>query len=195
MPRSVSLAIHLIYIVTKHTRCNCVPLQTSPKVIRITTLRQRSGPTRSTFSTPAILGAQQCFSLPALDVGGIDFDTALAACGLIAGNRWSDGFFSLDRGGAVSVERPDNGILREPQYFFHLPGPLDPPYPIVPRFSHWRFPHNHLPSLWQKWAADTSATRMAGDVARRCVLSNYGDGLEMARLLPAGEDDMELRAC
>ncbi|KAK4172852.1 hypothetical protein QBC36DRAFT_336971, partial [Triangularia setosa] len=30
---------------------------------------------------------------------------------------------------------------------------------------------------------------MAGDVARRCVLSNYGDGLEMAHLLPAGEDD------
>ncbi|KAK4171519.1 hypothetical protein QBC36DRAFT_339777 [Triangularia setosa] len=30
---------------------------------------------------------------------------------------------------------------------------------------------------------------MGGDVARRCVLSNYGDGLEMAHLLPAGEDD------
>ncbi|KAH6637171.1 hypothetical protein F5144DRAFT_569826 [Chaetomium tenue] len=48
--------------------------------------------------------------------GGIDFDTALAACGLIAGNRWSDGFFSSDRG-TVIVERPGDGILREPQYF------------------------------------------------------------------------------
>ncbi|KAK4173091.1 hypothetical protein QBC36DRAFT_389979 [Triangularia setosa] len=113
------------------------------------------------FLHPGYLGsAAVLLSLPALDLGGIDFDTALAACGLIAGNRWSDGFFSLDRDGAVSVERPDNGILREPQYFFHLPSPLDPPYPIVPR-----------------------------DVARRCVLSNYGDGLEMAHLLPAGEDD------
>ncbi|KAK4176242.1 hypothetical protein QBC36DRAFT_329633 [Triangularia setosa] len=42
---------------------------------------------------------------------------------------------------------------------------------------------------WQKWAADTSATRMAGDVARRCVLFNYGDGLEITHLFPAGEDD------
>ncbi|KAG7284873.1 hypothetical protein NEMBOFW57_009488 [Staphylotrichum longicolle] len=57
-------------------------------------------------------------------LGEIDFDTALAACGLVAGNRWSDGFFSSDRSGAVSVERPDDGILREPQYFFQLPAVL-----------------------------------------------------------------------
>ncbi|KAK0737329.1 hypothetical protein B0T21DRAFT_286976, partial [Apiosordaria backusii] len=135
-------------------------------------------------------GEAVLLSLPALDDGGIDFDTALAACGLIAGNRWSDGFFSLERGGAVSVERPDDGILREPQYFFHLPGPLDPPYPIVPRFSHWRFPHNNLPPLWQKWAANAAATqRIGGNVPRCCILSNYGDGLEMAHLLPTREDD------
>lgn len=142
-------------------------------------------PRRTDFLHPGYAGRTVLLSLPALDDGGIDFDTALAACGLIAGNRWSDGFFSSDRSGAVSVERPDDGILREPQYFFQLPGPLDPPYPTVPRFSHWRFPHGDLPPLWQRWAA----TRMGGEAARRCVLSNYGDGLEMAHLLPAGEDD------
>jgi len=146
-------------------------------------------PRRVDFLHPGYPGRAVLLSLPALDDGGIDFDTALAACGLVAGNRWSDGFFSSDRSGAVSVECPEDGILREPQYFFQLPGPLDPPYPTVPRFSHWRFPHSDLPPLWQRWAADAAATRIGGEVARRCVLSNYGDGLEMAHLLPAGEDD------
>ncbi|KAL2190587.1 hypothetical protein L209DRAFT_750722 [Thermothelomyces heterothallicus CBS 203.75] len=146
-------------------------------------------PCRVDFLHPGYPGRTVLLSLPALDDGGIDFDTALVACGLVAGNRWNDGFFSLDRSGAVSVERPDDGILREQQYFFHLPGPLNPPYPTVPRFSHWRFPHNDLPPLWQRWAADAAATRMGGEAARRCVLSNYGDGLEMAHLVPAGEDD------
>ncbi len=146
-------------------------------------------PPRINFLHPGYPGNAVLLSLPAFDDGGIDFDTALAACGLVAGNRWSDGFFSSDRGGAVSVEPPDDGILREPQYFFQLPGPLDPPYPTVPRFSHWRFPHGDLPPLWQRWVADAAAARMEGDPARRCVLSNYADGLEMAHLLPAGEDD------
>jgi hypothetical protein len=109
----------------------------------------------------------------------------LGAC---AGER----LVSSDRAGtmAAHVERPHDGILREPQYFFQLPGALDPPYPTVPRFSHWRFPHNDLPPLWQRWAADAAATQVrGGETARRCVLSNYADSLEMAHLLPAGEDD------
>ncbi|EJT71213.1 hypothetical protein GGTG_10473 [Gaeumannomyces tritici R3-111a-1] len=144
---------------------------------------------KADFLHPGYPGKAVLLSLPALDDGGIDFDTALAACGLVAGNRWSDGSFSLDRSAAVSVERPSDGVLREPEYFFQLPGPLDPPYPIVPRFSHWLFPHDNLPPLWQRWAADATAATRTGEVARRCVLSNYGDGLEMAHLLPASEDD------
>lgn len=56
-------------------------------------------------------------------------------------------------------------------------------------FSHWRSPHGDLPPLWHTWAVDAAATRVGGEVSRRCVLSNYGDGLEMAHLLPAGDDD------
>ncbi|PMB64022.1 hypothetical protein BM221_010187 [Beauveria bassiana] len=146
-------------------------------------------PSRVDFLHPGYSGSAVLLSLPALDDGGIDFDTALTACGVVAGNRWRDGFFSSDRSGASRVQRPDDSILRELQYFFQLPGPLDPPYPTVPRFSHWRFPHNDVPALWQRWSADAAAARMGGEAARRCVLSNYGDGLEMAHLLPAGEDD------
>ena len=146
-------------------------------------------PRRIDFLHPGYPGSAVLLSLPALDHGGIDCDTALAACGVVAGNRWSDGFFSLDRSGDVKVQRPGDGILREPQYFFQLPGPRDSPYPIVPRFSHWRFPHNDLPPLWQRWAAGAAPTRIVGGAARRCVMSNYGDGLEMAHLLPASEGD------
>lgn len=146
-------------------------------------------PRRVDFLHPGYPQSAVLLSLPALDDGGIDFDTALVACGLVAGNRWNDGFFSSDRSGAIRAQRPDDGVLREPQYFFQLPGPRDPPYPTVPRFAHWRFPHHDMPPLWQRWAADSAATRMGGEAARRCVLSNYGDGLEMAHLLPASEDD------
>lgn len=88
-------------------------------------------------------------SLPCLDDGGVCFDTALVACGLIACNQWS-GFFSTDKLGQTRVDRPADGILRgHPYYYFHLPTPgsespgatsSDPtsptsPYPITPRFS------------------------------------------------------------
>ncbi|KAK3309288.1 uncharacterized protein B0T15DRAFT_136081 [Chaetomium strumarium] len=98
-------------------------------------------PRRTDFLHPGYSNGIVLLSLPALDSGGIDYDTALTACGLIAGNRWGDGFFSSDRIGALRVERPNGGILREAQYFFQLPAPLDPPYPVVPRFAEWRFPH------------------------------------------------------
>ncbi|KAL2258286.1 hypothetical protein VTK26DRAFT_8451 [Humicola hyalothermophila] len=146
-------------------------------------------PTRINFLHPGYPRKAVLLSLLALDDGGIDFDTALVACGVIAGNRWSDGFFSLDRSGTVRVERPDGGILREPQYYFQLPGPLEPPYPTVPRFSDWRFPHDELPPLWQRWAADMAATRVEREATQRCVVTNYGDGLEIAHLLPASEND------
>jgi hypothetical protein len=70
----------------KTQKCNYVALQTSPKVSR---LRRHSppGPTSRTPATPET----QSFSYW-LDDGGIDFDTALVACGLVAGNRWGDGF-------------------------------------------------------------------------------------------------------
>ncbi|KAH6627691.1 hypothetical protein F5144DRAFT_603942 [Chaetomium tenue] len=88
-------------------------------------------------------------SLPCLDDGGVCFDTALVACGLIACNQWS-GFFSIDKLGQKRVDRPADGILRgHPYYYFQLSasasgppgttssGPTCPPspYPIIPRFS------------------------------------------------------------
>ncbi|KAI1145677.1 hypothetical protein F4825DRAFT_467143 [Nemania diffusa] len=88
-------------------------------------------------------------SLRAFDDGGIDFDTAL-----------NDDFFSADRSGATVVQRPDDGILRSPEYFFQLPGPLD---------------------LFSVTGA-ASATRVEERTAQRCLVSNYADGLEMAHL-------------
>lgn len=144
-------------------------------------------PRRVDFLPPGYPGRDVLLSLPALDDGGIDFDTALAACGVVAGNRWSDGFFSSDKPGAVRVQRPDDGVLRDPEYFFQLPGPV--PYAVVPRFAHWRFPHNDLPAVWQRWASNSTAAREENKATGRCVLSNYADGLDMAHLIPTAEED------
>ncbi|KAL2165010.1 hypothetical protein VTH06DRAFT_306 [Thermothelomyces fergusii] len=145
-------------------------------------------PRRVDFLHPGYATRAVLLSLPALDDGGVDFDTALAACGVLAGNRWGDGFFSSDRDGAARVARPGDGVLRDPQYFFHLPGPLHPPYPVVPRFSDWRFPHGNLPPLWEQWAS--TAVREGGAAASQwCAVTNYGDGLEIAHLVPAAEED------
>ena len=58
------------------------------------------------FLHPGYPGIAVLLSLPALDDSGIDFDTALEACGLVAGNRWSDGFFSSVCSGAVRWKDP-----------------------------------------------------------------------------------------
>ncbi|TLS25445.1 hypothetical protein PpBr36_07860 [Pyricularia pennisetigena] len=172
-------------------RCNCVPLQTSPKLNRDhspwTAQRRRV----TYFLHPGYPGKAVLLSLPALDDGGVDFDTALVACGLIAGNRWSDGSFSLDCRGAVSAERPDDGILREPEYFFQLPGPLEPPHIPSCRASHTgASPMTICHPLWQRWAADATASpRRKGLASQYCILSKYGDGLEVAHLLPTGEEE------
>ena len=68
MPRNAGSTIHRsalarsiqFMITTKHTRCNCVPLQTSPDLSRTITLRHRSSPAGST-SSPRLPWKPQCF--------------------------------------------------------------------------------------------------------------------------------------
>jgi hypothetical protein len=140
-------------------------------------------------------------SLPALDDGGIDYDTALVGCGIVAGNRWDDGFFSLERGAPNAappkVDRPADGILRDPRYYFHLPGPMAEdgpwPYPVVGRFLDWRFPNGELPDAWEAmrstehFSPPTAASFPVDRTA--CVLSQYGDSLQAAHLVPSAETD------
>jgi len=58
--------------------------------------------------------------LRALDDGGIDYNTALVACGIVTGST-STGFFATRNAGAQRFKRvsqPDNGTLRGSEYFF-----------------------------------------------------------------------------
>ncbi|KAF4449623.1 hypothetical protein FALBO_16621 [Fusarium albosuccineum] len=133
-------------------------------------------------------------SLPALDDGGIHHDTAHTACAILAANRW-DGYFSRDPEGRGKIDRPPDGILRDKSYFFCLPststspGSNEHPYPVIARFSDWRFPHDDLPPLWkrlQKHMEDVGAGSQLVDNSR-CCLSNYADGIEQAHLVPSSQ--------
>ncbi|RMI96869.1 hypothetical protein CDV36_016279 [Fusarium kuroshium] len=138
-------------------------------------------------------------SVPAFDDGGIHYNTVHTACGILAGNRW-DGYFSLDRDGRTRVQPPKDGILRERSYFFCLPPSSDhststtasaststtnstDPYPVVPRFRDWRFPHGNLPPLWEKLRAQLEAGEVE-TAARNCIFTNYAHAIEGAHLVP-----------
>lgn len=120
--------------------------------------------------------------LAAVDDGGIDYDTALVACGIVAGNKWT-GFLATRNTTAalVPVPRPSDGILRgRSAYFFQLPDSDAPqrPYPVVVRFSDWVFPHSSLPSPW------CQLRRSPSNDDATCRVTDSGWALEKAHLVP-----------
>ncbi|KAK4133998.1 hypothetical protein BT67DRAFT_442514 [Trichocladium antarcticum] len=121
-------------------------------------------------------GSNRLLSLPALDSGGIDYDVALAACGIIANNQWARVFLTTTKSAEGRIARPDNGLLCERLYFVHVEG-AESVWPAVVRLEDWRFPHGNLPVPWD--APEPVQSRDAG----RCALSNYADGLEGAHLV------------
>ncbi|KAL8408121.1 hypothetical protein RB594_006792 [Gaeumannomyces avenae] len=129
-------------------------------------------------------------SLPRFDDGGVCYDTAMTACGLVACNQWS-GFFSTDKLGQHRIERPADGILRGDGYYFHLPTASGAePYPIVPRFSDWVFPHRNLPPIWNRLQLQANAGLEGLDVNQRplfCFATKYAHGVDVARCVPSAE--------
>ncbi|KAI1463386.1 uncharacterized protein F4812DRAFT_446764 [Daldinia caldariorum] len=49
---------------------------------------------------------------------------------------------------ARPLNPPSDNILRGSMYFFHVSAYPNEPYPIVPVFNHWVFPHDILPPPW-----------------------------------------------
>jgi hypothetical protein len=138
--------------------------------------------------------------LRALDDGGIDYDTALAACGIVTGNT-STGFLALatrGAGGAQCFERvarpDDDGILRGSEYFFQLPDDsvVERPYPVVPRFEDWTFPHAAIPSPWSELDRQAQA-------GTSCRVTDCMWGVERAHIIPLAAqnwwDREELQQC
>lgn len=84
---------------------------------------------------------------------GIDYDTALVACGIVACNNWSQSWFGVkDSSGASgvfrAVPRARDGVFRESIYYFFINQNQREQYPVIPSFDHWRFPHGDLPEIW-----------------------------------------------
>ncbi|KAK3349540.1 hypothetical protein B0T25DRAFT_504734 [Lasiosphaeria hispida] len=124
--------------------------------------------------------------LRALDDGGIDYDTALIACGIVTGNT-STGFFATRDAGAQGFERvsrPDDGILRGSEYFFQLPEDdvRERPYPVVPRFEDWTFPHDAMPLPWRELDRQIQE-------GLSCRITDCIWGIERAHIVPLGVRD------
>ncbi|KAI1472024.1 uncharacterized protein F4812DRAFT_202598 [Daldinia caldariorum] len=85
---------------------------------------------------------------------GVDYDMVYYAACIVAGNVWSDipaPFLTKEADpGSPHVTRPDDGILRDNQYYFHVPKCEDPKYPITPSFGDWVFPHDNVPQIWRE---------------------------------------------
>ncbi|TKA64736.1 hypothetical protein B0A49_11887 [Cryomyces minteri] len=135
--------------------------------------------------------------LPGLDhpQGGIHHHTALAACAIVANNRF-DGWFTEDREGKVPVNVPSDGVLQNRDYYFQVTSNYKEVYPIVPNFAHWEFPHNRLPSSWKvgiprvaEHPTPRQSTLNEVILSRdtRCRITNHIEGTECAHLVPRSE--------
>ncbi|KAH8589098.1 hypothetical protein B0O99DRAFT_692824 [Bisporella sp. PMI_857] len=150
---------------------------------------------------------------------GLHAGYALTACGIVAGNRW-DGWLSehrhhnrdgdeLTRITFGDVDR--DKMLDKHSYYFHLPcnddgddDALSPPYPIVPTFREWPFPHDHLPPSWSQTTPfeppeqpQTYSVSGLTTVLRQrdvtCRITGHREVLQIAHVCPQAEEDWYLR--
>ena len=144
---------------------------------------------------------------------GLYAQFALDACGIIAGNRW-DGWLSESKDPAITATAATaiepTSILQRSSYYFHLPplqtdidsGRPNAPYPIVPTFREWRFPHDQLPDSWKQITSvdpcpldsdrtyaksSLSLTLQMQDVS--CRITGCKEGTQVAHLCPQKEND------
>lgn len=111
-----------------------------------------------------------------------------AAGAIIANNRF-DGWLSVSRDGTSRIEQ-DTDLLAG-DYFFHVPG-NDCPYPIVPNFRNWRFPHTQgLPTLWRQAseydAMDGTSQAPLSGASEPCRITGRRLALESAHIVPTAE--------
>ncbi|KAK3364145.1 hypothetical protein B0T25DRAFT_620390 [Lasiosphaeria hispida] len=136
---------------------------------------------------------------------GLHCETARIACAIAANNRW-DGFLSTNKAtDATPLPLLPDEILPAGSYYFHVPWLGDAssaaaalPYPVVPSFANFQFPHDNLPSLWaamriprhrgdtQPRPSSFDQVVLARDVS--CRISQSIFGTESAHLVPRMEN-------
>ncbi|KAF2023443.1 hypothetical protein EK21DRAFT_80903 [Setomelanomma holmii] len=149
-------------------------------------------------------GSNVLFKLKAPDTDdhgqpGLLAQFAIDACTIIAGDyAGSRGWLSLSHDGSASID--PTSTLRERSYYFHLNAAEDP-YPIVPNFRHWKYPHDRLPPHWQQLTHDTDPASSSVTLAPSnlttallmrdgsCRLSACREQLQVAHVVPQSELD------
>jgi hypothetical protein len=72
-------------------------------------------------------------------------------------------------------------------YFFHVDSEPNPePYPVVPNFRAWVFPHDGLPYLWDK-SAQSAVAIGPRTATETCRLTNKRLACENAHIIPSAE--------
>jgi HNH endonuclease len=146
---------------------------------------------------------------------GLYAQFALDACGVITGNRW-DGWLSESKDPAITATATattaiePTSILQRSSYYFHLPplqtdidiGRPNAPYPIVPTFREWRFPHDELPDSWKRITSvdpdpvdfdrvyvksNLTLALQTRDIS--CRITGCIEGTQVAHLCPQKEND------
>ncbi|KAI0879437.1 hypothetical protein GGS24DRAFT_156533 [Hypoxylon argillaceum] len=132
------------------------------------------------------------FILPRLDrsssLRGVHYGTALTACQIIANNAF-DGYLATDREGCERVDSnlDFNHLLTKSNYWFFIastPSNLNP-YPIVPSFQDWAFPHQRIPI--PEWARPKPTANSDVIDHHRCIVTQTAGFIKQAHLIPTTE--------
>lgn len=130
--------------------------------------------------------------LPCTDPkGGLRHRTAKIACAIVANNAWEGYLSDKCDGGALTIGEDD--LLTNKDYWFHVPNQRSP-YPVVPTFQDWKFPHDSMPPGWTydpSPAKNCPAVSCIDEIVRyrdkTCRISNYRNQLEVAYVCPMAE--------
>jgi hypothetical protein len=131
---------------------------------------------------------------------------ALDACAIIAGNC-SDGWLSPSRDPeqARNTRVAANSTLHARSYYFHLDrventDGCDEPYPIIPAFREWRFPHDRIPAHWEQLSSNTTSltstftpSNLTAALQARdggtCRITGHREEIQVAYIVPQAELD------
>ncbi|KAK1807419.1 hypothetical protein LTR12_018234, partial [Friedmanniomyces endolithicus] len=149
---------------------------------------------RITIKHPGYGGNNTLLALPACDGGSkshAHYATVHAACTIFADSP-SDGWLSPSRNGEPRTEPDNEGLVPGGVYFFHVTteaGFESEPYPVVPNFRAWQFPHGRVPVLWRQAAHEATAlvSPAAPRTSETCRITNKCLACETSHIVPTSE--------
>jgi len=148
---------------------------------------------------PGYTGANTLFTLPASDGperNCAHYATVEAAISIITNNAVTNTWLSKCPADQETVTPDLDGLIPAGEYFLHVrSGDLSDttPYPVVPNFRAWPFPHGALPRLWQQASREglnvsrtlePASSIVAGE---SCRITHKFLACDYAHIIPASE--------